>query len=96
MLGHKRGARRITPALCLTPKDPCILDSSTAFIVDCVDHVIAYIYIKGIFFIYFPKYSAFQEHLMCMLRYKFREAAELRGGGGGGYMPPLHTKCSPK
>ena len=56
MLDHKRGARRITLALCLTPKDPkaCILDSSTAFIVDCIDHVIAY---KRHIFHLFPKIS---------------------------------------
>ena len=36
--------------------------------------------------------SAFQELLVYILRYKFREAAD-RQGGGGGDAPPL--KCGP-
>ena len=35
---------------------------------------------ESLFFIHFPINPAFQEPLVYMLRYKFREAADLQGG----------------
>ena len=47
---------------------------------------------KKLVFNPFSNNSTFQESLVCMLRYKFREAADLQGGAtdlqGGGQMPP--------
>ena len=59
------------------------------------------IFAKKLVFNPFSNNSTFQESLVCMLRYKFREAADLQGGatdlqGGGGRMPPpAPPKCGP-
>ena len=55
-----------------------------------------------LFIIHFPTIPTFQEPLVYMLRYKFREAADLQGGatdlqggGGGGWQMPPPPKCGP-
>ena len=50
---------------------------------------------KKLVFNPFSNNSTFQEPLVCMLRYKFREAADLQGGatdlqGGANAPPPPH------
>ena len=46
------------------------------------------IFAKKLVFNPFSNNSTFQESLVCMLRYKFREAADLQGGGGKCPPPP--------
>ena len=51
---------------------------------------------KKLVFNPFSNNSTFQESLVCMLRYKFREAADLQGGatdlqGGANAPPPLNA-----